>query len=141
MSVGDLTHDPLGHDEGVCSLLHRHRPELDLVLHQLPLVLEDVADLAVRVLQLDAHRGEMLQHLLAHQLSLGERRRLLIAVLLLHRVDPLGLVDEVVLELSERLQDHPGLLGQRLGRPADDLLARVRQGLAVLAVEGAQHVE
>ena len=68
--------------------------------------------------------GEMPEHLLTDLFALGEGRRLLVAALLLDRVDPLSLVDEVVLQLAEGLERHPGPLDQRFGSPSDDLLAR-----------------
>ena len=141
MCVGDLAHHPLGQDEVVGGLLDGHGLELDLVLHELSVGLEDVADLAMDVLQRNAHRSEVSEHLLADLLALREGRRLLVAALLLDGIDPLRLVDEVVLQLAEGLEGQPGLFGQRDGCTSDDLLARVGQRFAVLVVEGAQDVE
>ena len=83
----------------------------------------------------------MSEHLLADLLALREGRRLLVAALLFDRIDPLGLVNEVVLQLAEGLEGQPRLFGQRDGCTADDLLARVGQRFAVLVVEGAQDIE
>ena len=141
VGVGDLAHHPLGQDEGVGRLLEGQGLELNLVLDHLPVAGEDVADLAVRVLQRYPHGGEAAQHLLADPLVLGERSRLLVAALLLDRVDRFGRVDEVVLELAEGLERHAGLPRQRLGGAAHHLLARVGQRRPVGRVERAEHVE
>ena len=97
--------------------------------------------LAAKVLHCNAHRREVSEHLLADLLALREGRRLLVAALLLDGIDPLGRVDEVVLQLAEGLEGQPRLLGQRDGCTSNDLLARVGQRFAVLVVEGAQDVE
>ena len=115
--------------------------ELDLLLHHLEAVGDEVPDLGVGVLDGTAHPRQVGQGFDAHRLPLRERPGLVVAALGFDGEQFLDGREQVVLQLAEGLKSATGLVLEGLLGLAEDLLRGAGEGVALHVVEAAHDVE
>ena len=136
-----LSHHPFRQGHLVGGAADVGGQELDLLLHHLQVVGNEVSDLGVGVLDGAAHPRQVGQGFDAHRLPLRERPGLVVAALGFDGEQVLGGREQVVLQLTEGLQPAAGLVLEGLLGLAEDLLRGAGERVALHVVEAAHNVE
>ena len=141
IGMGNFAQHPLGEHHLVGSIQRIDGQELDLLLHHLTPVRDEVTDLGMGVLHRATDGNEVREGLRAHFLPLGEGPGFVVAALRLDGEQLFFLREEVVLEFTEGLQLAARLLLECSLSLPQDFLGRRGQGATVNIVEAAQDIE